>query len=302
MSILTATRQPPLTLSKSQLIHARDLRYRRKPSLRLKTPADAVRFVNEVGFCFLWPIQGVEMPSLWAAVAGDRPVADEHDDPGHVTWGWKDQSLDKRRWYYAKLLRGKATLVSLKMLPHFYALSENFGGPDDYLEEYRAGRLSLEAKTIYEVLRDGGAMDTVRLRREARMSADASQARFEKALTDLQKGLKVLPVGVAEAGAWRYAFVYELVDRWFPDLPESARRITRSAARIELARRYVENVCAATPAAVGRLFNWRKDETEAAIADLIEAGEIVAGVQVEGARGEHVVAAPLMKGKWQNKT
>jgi len=68
----------------------------------------------------------------------------------------------------------------------------------------------VEAKTIYEVIRDGGAMDTVRLRREARMAAESSKARFEKALTDLQKGLKILPVGVAEAGAWRYAFVYEL--------------------------------------------------------------------------------------------
>jgi len=284
-----------LALSAAQLTRARDLRYRRKPSLRLKTPADAVRFVNELGFCFLWPITGVEMPSLWAAVAGDRPVADEHDDPGHVTWGWKDQSLDKRWWHYAKLLRGKATLVSLDTLPYFYALSENFGGPDDYLEEYRAGRLSIEAKTIYEVLRDGGAMDTVRLRREARMSAESSKARFEKALTDLQKGLKILPVGVAEAGAWRYAFVYELVDRWFPDLPASARTIARTQARVTLVRRYVENVIAIIPAAVTRLWGWRKGEAEAAIAHLVELGEIVAGVKVEGARGEHIAAASIFK-------
>jgi len=282
-----------LALSAAQLTRARDLSYWRKPSRRLKSPADAVRFVNELGFCFLWPIQGVEMPSLWAAVAGDRPVADEHDDPGHVTWGWKDQSLDKRWWHYAKLLRGKATLVSLDTLPYFYALSENFGGPDDYLEEYRAGRLSIEAKTIYEVLRDGGAMDTVRLRREARMSADSSKARFEKALTDLQKGLKILPVGVAEAGAWRYAFVYELVDRWLPDLPAAAQAIARGAARVELARRYVENVVAATPGAMSRLFGWRKDETEMTIARLIETGQIVAGVQVEDARGEHVASAAI---------
>ncbi len=282
---------PSLVLSKARLTRLRDARYRRKPSLRLKTPVDAVRFVDEVGFCFFWPIAGVEMPSLWAAVAGNRPVADEHDDPGHVTWGWKDQSLDRRQWYYGKLLRGRATLVSLDLLPRFYALSENFGGPEDYLEEYRAGRLSLEARTIYEVLRAGGAMDTVRLRREARMSAQASQARFEKALTDLQKGLKILPVGVAQAGAWRYAFVYELVDRWFPTLLQSARRVTRGAARDELVWRYVKNVVAVTPAAIARLFNWRKEETEAAITRLVESGMIVSGVQVEGARGEHVVAA-----------
>ncbi|HLF26590.1 MAG TPA: crosslink repair DNA glycosylase YcaQ family protein [Anaerolineae bacterium] len=281
--------QKLLTLSQAQLTRLRDTHYRRKPGLRLKNPADAVRFVNERGFCFFWPITGIEMPSLWAAVAGNRPVADEHDDPGHVTWGWKDQSLDKRWWYYAKLLRGRATLVALDVLPYFYALSENFGGPEDYLEEYRAGRLSLEAKTIYEALRDLGSMDTVRLRRETRMTADTSKARFEKALTDLQKGLKILPVGVAQAGAWRYAFMYELVDRWFPDLPASARDIARGAARVELARRYLENVIAATPATLTRVFGWRKDEMDAAIATLLESGAIVSGVQVEGERGEHIV-------------
>jgi hypothetical protein len=290
-----------LALSIAQLQRLRDARYRRKRSLRLKSPAEAARFVDELGFCFFWPITGIEMPSLWAAVAGDRPVADEHDDPGHITWGWKDRALDKRWWYYAKLLRGRATLVSLEVLPYFYALSENFGGPDDYLEEYRAGRLSTEAKTIFEVLRDGGAMDTVRLRREARMAADSSKARFEKALTELQKGLKILPVGVAEAGAWRYAFIYELVDRWYPDLPVSARAITRGAARGEITRRYVENVVAAAPAAITRLFGWRKDETEAAVSMLIESGEVTADVQVEGARGDHVVATSMLERQRRGK-
>ena len=285
----------PFTLSAATLKRLRDERYRRRPALRLKSPDDAERFVNERGFCFFWPIGGIEMPSLWAAVAGDRPVADEHDDPGHITWRWKDEALGQRRWYYGKLLRGRATLVSLEALPYFYALSENFGGPDDYLEEYRAGRLSAEAKTIYEVLRDGGAMDTVRLRREARMTAESSKARFEKALTELQKGLKILPVGVAEAGAWRYAFIYELVDRWLPDTPEAARRITRGAARAELARRYVESVVAAPPAAIGRLFGWRKDEAEAAMAKLIESGAFVRGVQVEGARVDYIAAAALLR-------
>jgi hypothetical protein len=254
-----------------------------------------VCFVKEVGFCFFWPIQGIEMPSLWAAVAGERPVADAHDDPGHITWRWKDESLDKRWWFYAKLLRGRATLVALDVLPCFYALSENFGGADDYLAEYQAGRLSLEAKTIYEALRDLGALDTVRLRREARMASDSNKTRFEKALTELQKGLKILPVGVAEAGAWRYSFIYELVERWFPDLPETARPITRNAARAELARRYVEDVIATTPQAMIRLFGWRKDETESAIAHLIESGTVVAGVRVAGVRDEHLAVPSALK-------
>ena len=43
-------------------------------------------------------IKGIAFPSLWTAVAGDRPFADEHDDPGHVTWGWKDTAPGQRIW------------------------------------------------------------------------------------------------------------------------------------------------------------------------------------------------------------
>src|SRR6266498_2272607 len=67
----------------------RDTTYRRASERRLKSAEEAVAFVNEVGFCFFWPIEGAELPSLWDAVAGDRPVPNDHDDPGHVTWGWK---------------------------------------------------------------------------------------------------------------------------------------------------------------------------------------------------------------------
>ncbi len=114
--------------------------FRLLPELRLKTPADALRFVNERGFVFFWPIKGVTLPSLWAAVAGHRSVAAQHDDPGHVTWGWKDDALDKRQWYYGKLLRGRATMIALEIASFFSALSENFGDPEhDYLQLYEDG-------------------------------------------------------------------------------------------------------------------------------------------------------------------
>jgi len=72
----------------------------------VRTKEQAIAYVEERGFVYFWPIKGVMMPSLWQAVAGDRPVASEHDDPGHVTWGWKDGLLGERLWYYAKVLAG----------------------------------------------------------------------------------------------------------------------------------------------------------------------------------------------------
>src|SRR5574340_975227 len=113
--------------------------FRTLPNLRLRNPDAAVDFVKERGFIFFWPITSVAYPSLWSAVAGDRPVPDTHDDPGHVTWGWKDRMLGKKRWYYARILRKRNTIISLETIPFFYALSPNYGSPEeDYLEEYAA--------------------------------------------------------------------------------------------------------------------------------------------------------------------
>ncbi len=88
-----------------------------------QTKEQAVEFVNERGFICFWPVSGITLPSLWAAVAGDRPVADAHDDPGHVTWGWKDSLLGARKWYYAKVLRKKATMIALDVAPYFYVVA-----------------------------------------------------------------------------------------------------------------------------------------------------------------------------------
>ncbi|HEX6304151.1 MAG TPA: hypothetical protein VFZ76_08185, partial [Anaerolineales bacterium] len=120
--------------------------FRTLPTNRIKSKSQAIEFANQRGFIFLWPIKDILLPSLWVAVAGDRPVADEHDDPGHVTWGWKDSLLGARKWYYAKVLRKRATIISLEMAPYFYALSQNYGAPEsDYLTQYEQGRLTQEA-------------------------------------------------------------------------------------------------------------------------------------------------------------
>lgn len=273
----------------------RDHTYRRTPERRVTNPDQAVAFANEVGFCFFWPIEGIELPSLWVAAAGDRPVPDEHDDPGHVTWGWKDSLLSQKRWYYARLLRRRATIVSLDYLPYFYALSENFGDPEDYLLEYEAGTLTAEAKAIYEALLEKGPLDTVSLRREARLAGRDNKSRFERGLTELQIGLKVLPVGIADAGAWHYSFVYDLLIHWLPELPARARPIGRGQARRVLIRRYLENVGAATPEQVARLFGWPQPDVDRTLSALADEGAILSGVSIEGLKGRHVAVPALRR-------
>lgn len=137
-------------------------------------------------------------------------------------------------------------------------------------------------------------MDTLSLRREARMAGRDSNSRFERGLTELQVGLKVLPVGVAEAGAWNYAYIYDLVIHWWPELPELARPIGRSEARRALVRRYLENVGAATPGQIARLFGWPQADVDRGLGHLAEEGIIIPGLLIEGLKGEHVAVHELV--------
>jgi hypothetical protein len=247
--------------------------YRLLPGAALSNIEDALAYLEERSFMFFWSIRGVDLPSLWTATAGDRPVAPEHDDPGHVTWGWKDELLDKRRWYYGKLLRGKATLVSLKTLPHFYALSKRVAEIDDYRLAYEEGQLTREARVLADVLLNHGAQHTIEFRRLAHMSASTSKARFLRALTELQRGLWVLPIGVARAGSWRYAFVYELFDRWFPEIYKRARGIRTQEARSHLLRSYINSVGALMVKDVRKLFGWREEEIIETLSQLEDRGD-----------------------------
>jgi hypothetical protein len=137
--------------------------------------------------------------------------------------------------------------------------------------------MTAEAKAIYEAILENGPLDTVRLRREARMSAESAKSRFDRALVELQVGLKVLPVGVAEAGAWNHAFIYELLPRWFPEIPARARLIGRAEARRVLVRRYLDNVVAADRAMIAKVFHilkWTPAELKRTIVTLLEESAI----------------------------
>jgi hypothetical protein len=282
------------TITAEQLDNYRKQTFRLQSGLQLTNQEEALNYVRERGFVYFWSIKNITFPSLWTAVAGNRAVADKHDDPGHVTWRWKDDMLDKRRWYYGKILRGKATMISLETVPYFYALSENYGDPEnDYLQLYEDGLLSRPAKMIYEALLHEGALDTVNLRRVIHMTGKASNSPFERGLVALQRDFKILPVGIAEAGAWRYSFIYDLVHRYYPELPQQARSIKRSESRVKLAALYFDSVGAATMGDMLKLFQWSKRDTERTLVRLSDNGSLESGYQVEGLVGDHYAITQL---------
>jgi len=284
---------PELSLEKIKAYRAQT--YRSPSALRIKTIEEAVEFVDERGFIFFWPIKGEELPSLWVAAAGDRPVSDGHDDPGHITWGWKDQFLGKRRWYYGRLLRRRNTMVSLHLLPFFYALSPNYGDPEhDYLEQYQQGAITLEEKSIFEALLKKGTLDTLSLRREAHLSSPENTTRFNRALDALQAELKILPVGISQAGAWNYAFIYDLVTRHFPTLQDQARLISEREAQQRILLAYLQSVGAASIPKIERLLGWMPGVLQKTLEQLCTDGSVQSELQMDGEKAPYAALSSLV--------
>ena len=279
-----------MTLAKATAL--RDQRYRRTLKLRARTPEAIRQFVDDVGLCLLFSVNNIEMPNVYQAVCGAAKDTDTtlRDANVGLTWNTKDAALDKRWWYYGKLIKSKATLVSLELFPNFYALSENYGDPDDYLTEYEAGTLSADAKNIYEALLREGPMHAIQIKRKVNLYGDEVKTKFDKAVQELQSSLKILPVGVAEAGAWRYAFIYDLLWRWLPDVPTQAREITRSQARVNILARHLKNVIYATPKEIARMFGWSMIDVDTAIQHLVSRGEVTTNTLIKGLKQEVVLS------------
>lgn len=290
----------PVEFTLAELEALRDVRYHRTPELRAHTEEDALAFVDSVGFCFLFGDKDVEIPTLWGAVTGSRrplPPTNRDADIGR-TWNWKDTLPSKGLIFYGKLLRQRPTLVSLGLLPHFYALSPNYGDVDDYLYQYEEGKLSVEAKNVYEALLSGGAMSTSRLRREAGLSGGGAVARsFDRAVAELQGELKIAKVGIADSNRWGYAYVYDLFVRTFPEVPEAARRISTDAAMATLLETYLGNVVAVQESVARRLFRWDAWDWERTLARMHDAGRLGPDVRVEGADAPVLALADVLRGR-----
>jgi hypothetical protein len=260
------------------------------PKDRVKTKDEAIQYVNERGFIYFWPINGITLPSLWGAVSGNRPVPNEHDDPGHVSWDWKDSLLGKHVWFYGKILRKKATIISMEIAPYFYALTENYGSPEeDYLTIYEQGRMTQEAKTVYEALLEHSPLDTITLRKASHLTSHESESRFNRALTDLQTDFKIMPVDVVDAGSWHYSFAYDIVARHEPTLLEKARYLGELDARQKILELYFYSVGAAQIRDLVKLLGWKPPDITQAIDSLEQQGIIQNHQGVDGLPGEWMV-------------
>jgi hypothetical protein len=272
---------------------ARAGRYRLRPELRIDREAEAIEFIDDVGLCLLFSAKEIELPSLWGALCGqDRPVPSHHDDRElGLAWRWKDTLPIAGQVLYGKFLRKKPVFISLDLAPYFYALSPNYGNPaEDFLQDYQDGRLSVEAKQVYETLLDQGALPTSRLRIEAGLGGKSNTGRFDRALAELQMDMRITKVAISDANRWGYCYVYDLLHRHLSWVVEAAREITGRQARETILLRYLRTVVAATPHQVHMLFGWEPGDMERLVGRLANEDRLRSGVGIKGLPGEFLVS------------
>jgi hypothetical protein len=228
---------------------------------RVRTLGEAVKYIDATGFCLLFPVKNVALPSLYCAVTRRNPhekiVWDKYSQ---MVWRWKGELPRRKRALYAKYFRGRGTFISLEMLPHFLAMREAAAAPDDHERFYAEGRIRDDARVIWEALAKHGPLATLELRNACGLDAKAGNVRFKRAILDLQCLLAVVHFGAEqETKAWASGR-YELTCRAFPKETAAARRISPEQARAALAAKYLEWRPEAGPARVARLMGWSKDE------------------------------------------
>jgi hypothetical protein len=240
---------------------AHEVRWRNK----VRTAGDALRFIDATGFCVLFPLKNVPLPSLYYACAR-RNI---HLGPGwdkfcEMIWKWKDELPHRRRAYYSKCMRGRGMFVSLKLLPHFLAMRKSAAVAGEPERFYAEGRISHDALVVWKTLEEHGPLATLELRHACKMESKSGNARYKRAMLELQCHMVIVHFGAElETAAWPSSR-FELTVRAFPKQAAAARSLSPSAARSAIARKYLAWHPSAPSATLARLFHWTKSEALAA--------------------------------------
>jgi hypothetical protein len=215
---------------------------------RVRSKRAALAFVNQLGFCYAFTSGPGGLPGLFDVLA-TRSI----DRMWEWAWLWKDELATAKKLAYGKIICGKPTYLSLDFVPYFFTLSGNMGKPDDYLQAYWGGRLSLLARDIYEHVREHGPCSTWMLRKRFVRRGERGTA-FHRALADLQRRLLIGKAGESAEGS--YSFNWDTFDRWLPQAVQLAATISTVRAASMVLERYLRTCGAALAVDPIHLFAW----------------------------------------------
>lgn len=125
----------------------------------------------------------------------DLPVKWHTGDPETDPWEWRMRVLEERSDIaYAKVFFKTSGFITAEWYPRFLAARR---GGDTFEDVYESGVISREAKRIYGVLTDFGAVPLHELKRLGGFGREESGA-FDRALIDLQMRMFITMSGRAQ--------------------------------------------------------------------------------------------------------
>jgi hypothetical protein len=264
--------------SLAQIGRWREKTHRRLPRLRITSSTQTIRFVNEIGYCFMFQTGESDLPSIAGAL---RPKskgsmdAGEREQAGH--WQLRGVLPDERQVFRGKLLLRRPMLLSLEYLPFFIALNKRrvparAPGPVPH-------PLSSTSRLILDALQRKSMQSTNDLRRRVTVSSGIGAGAFEVAMTQLQIQLLIGSVADDRTPLSR---LWIPLQRLYPSQFRKAKRISVEEARRAILERHFRNQLVLTVADIKHLFRWERQEIFQTLGELIRRGVVTPEVQVDG--------------------
>jgi hypothetical protein len=224
-----------MKISFEEIENFRDKKWRREETLKIETVLQVEQMVEDLGFCLGLTDARTNLPSVYIAVCGRRdayaPRNVQKDYEMSLAWTLKDEVMMRGKVYYSKLSKGRSTFVAPRLIPYF---NQIWGVRKRQEKEI----LSEEAYKILKVLRKEWEMASADLRNEAKIK---DRARFNKALDELQRAMKVVPQEVLYQP--KFTYIWTLAEARFPK--ELAKKVSREEALKEIARAFLQ-MCGTT--------------------------------------------------------
>lgn len=219
--------------------HIHASRWREQWAGKVCTPDDMVRFVDAVTCCTARELPAyLDFPSQSAALG--EGAAD--------VWFWKDDLHVEKRLYYTRVFGGEPGFISNSLLPAFIAT--NGVTADELLFN---GMMSVEAQQIHRTIEEYGPIPIRDLK--GMLTADARRA-ANRVLHELDRGFIITKTGITGRTRGTYGYIWDLVERWIPDMLVAADRLGRTAAMAIIREHLAEFGVPPDSPFYGRVLGW----------------------------------------------
>jgi hypothetical protein len=246
----------------------------------VRTIEDATQFVEDVGFCLMYPLPKQELrtpvllPTFMGAWVGTEEILPtwQHafaDPRAREATELMIRLLRQRSAFEAKLFGETNFLVAASLFPFFYGLVGD-RNPRQTAKPGAHSEYSPLARDAFEVIRRRGPISRQRLRQET--GGDVSSAALDRALGELWSKLRITRVDYKpQEGAF-----WDALYRWAPEPVREGINISVVQALSALLSKYLDCAVAAEPSEVEDFFSYLvpRSKTKEAINALLSAREL----------------------------